>query len=80
MSQNQVIPKKGIRLYIQKIADSMDSIYDQIVTSISSAILNIGEISVFAISSLKLLFTKPYRYNEVIKHMEFIGNQSVGII
>lgn len=40
----------------------------------------VGEVSLFAISSLKLLFTQPYRYNEVLKHMEFIGNQSVGII
>lgn len=40
----------------------------------------VGDVSLFAISSLKLLFTQPYRYGEVLKHMEFIGNQSVGII
>lgn len=43
-------------------------------------ISEVGDVSLFAISSLKLLFTQPYRYNEVLKHMEFIGNQSVGII
>jgi phospholipid/cholesterol/gamma-HCH transport system permease protein len=34
----------------------------------------------FAGESIKLLFAKPYRGNEIFKHMEFIGNQSVGII
>ncbi len=40
----------------------------------------IGEISFFLANSVRLLFTKPYRTLEVIKHMEFIGNQSLGII
>ncbi len=47
---------------------------------IRSAITNIGEIVVFAYQSLALTFTAPHRYNEIIKHMEFVGNQSVGII
>ncbi|MCM2353510.1 MAG: ABC transporter permease [Pseudobdellovibrio sp.] len=41
---------------------------------------DVGEVSLFAIESLRLLFTQPYRWGEVVKHMEFIGNQSVGII
>ncbi|MFP5518506.1 MAG: MlaE family ABC transporter permease [Bdellovibrionia bacterium] len=40
----------------------------------------VGFISIFFISSIRLLFTRPSRFNEVIRHMEFIGNQSVGII
>jgi phospholipid/cholesterol/gamma-HCH transport system permease protein len=36
--------------------------------------------TLFGYESLKLLFAQPYRYGEVLKHMEFIGNQSVGII
>lgn len=43
-------------------------------------IIDVGDVSLFAVTSLKLLFTQPYRYSEVLKHMEFIGNQSVGII
>lgn len=39
-----------------------------------------GDISLFLGNSVRLLFTKPYRTLEVIKHMEFIGNQSLGII
>lgn len=40
----------------------------------------IGLIVIFANESFKLLFAKPYRHTEIIRHMEFIGNQSVGII
>lgn len=47
---------------------------------IKSFVFNLGNRTVFAINSLRLLFTQPYRYNEILKHMEFIGNQSVGII
>lgn len=43
-------------------------------------IVAVGDVTLFATTSLKLLFTKPYRYVEVVRHMEFIGNQSVGII
>lgn len=39
-----------------------------------------GRVILFATSSIRLSFTKPYRYIEVVRHMEFIGNQSVGII
>ncbi|MES2801572.1 MAG: ABC transporter permease [Bdellovibrionota bacterium] len=51
-----------------------------IIEKLKKKIADVGEVSLFATSSLKLLFTQPYRYNEVVKHMEFIGNQSVGII
>jgi phospholipid/cholesterol/gamma-HCH transport system permease protein len=51
-----------------------------ILTKLKQKINDVGEVSLFAITSLKLLFTQPYRYTEVLKHMEFIGNQSVGII
>lgn len=40
----------------------------------------VGSMSLFAYDSLKLTFTTPYRYAELLKHMEFVGNQSVGII
>jgi phospholipid/cholesterol/gamma-HCH transport system permease protein len=29
---------------------------------------------------MRLLFAKPSRYSEMIRHMEFVGNQSIGII
>ncbi|RYZ80447.1 MAG: ABC transporter permease, partial [Proteobacteria bacterium] len=40
----------------------------------------VGAVSLFMTSSLRLLFSKPHRFGEMIKHMEFVGNQSIGII
>lgn len=39
-----------------------------------------GAVIIFFIESLRLVFAKPSRFGEVIKHIEFIGNQSLGII
>jgi phospholipid/cholesterol/gamma-HCH transport system permease protein len=39
-----------------------------------------GHIILFALASIRLFFTKPSRYMEVIRQMEFIGNESVFII
>lgn len=47
---------------------------------LQNMVLKTGEITYFAYQSLSLVFTQPYRYSEIIKHMEFVGNQSVGII
>ena len=65
---------------IERIAKTMDDIAIGTIDRFKFMIMSVGEFSVFAISSLKLLFTQPYRYGEVVKHMEFIGNQSVWII
>jgi len=40
----------------------------------------VGEISIFFADSMRLLTEKPYRIAETIRHMEFVGNQSLGII
>lgn len=66
--------------FIKKISDRIDSVVGTIWESIEGFIQEIGLISIFAGQSVRLLFAKPHRYGEVLKHMEFIGNQSVGII
>lgn len=65
---------------IQSIADKMDAVGFAITNSFFGFINEVGSFCLFGYQSLRLLFTKPYRFGEVIKHMEFIGNQSVGII
>ncbi len=65
---------------IERIAKTMDDIVIGTIDRVKYMVMSVGEFSVFAISSLKLLLTQPYRYGEVVKHMEFIGNQSVWII
>lgn len=65
---------------IQSIADKMDAVFYGIVNVVLNFINEVGSFFLFGAQSFRLLFTKPYRYGEIIKHMEFIGNQSVGII
>jgi phospholipid/cholesterol/gamma-HCH transport system permease protein len=58
----------------------MDSVWDAIFGRIVLWIREIGDMAIFGWTSIKLSFSKPYRYDEIIKHMEFVGNQSVFIV
>lgn len=60
----------------------------RIVSSIGAFAINLfkkfvgetGNIVIFFNESVRLIFAQPSRFPEIIRHMEFIGNQSVGII
>ncbi len=65
---------------ILKTAAMIDQLFLGISSKIKNFILLLGDMTIFGYESLKLLAAQPYRYGEVLKHMEFIGNQSVGII
>lgn len=56
------------------------SFIDLIFDNLRKKVTRLGEVILFSYQSLSLAFTQPYRYGEIIKHMEFVGNQSVGII
>ena len=43
-------------------------------------VIELGQIFNFFSHSLRLAFQSPYRITEFLKHMEFIGNKSIGII
>jgi phospholipid/cholesterol/gamma-HCH transport system permease protein len=58
----------------------IDLILDYFRIKIGGLIEEVGTIALFMTTSVRLLFTKPHRYNEMIRHMEFVGNQSIGII
>lgn len=47
---------------------------------IKGFVIEVGQMTVMLGHSLRLVFAPPSRLVEVLKHMEFIGNQSVGII
>lgn len=40
----------------------------------------VGDIARFGFEGFRLFLTKPFRWNELVTHMEFIGNKSIGII
>lgn len=65
---------------IEKTGRLIDRVWDAISGGSKSAIQEIGDIVLFGISSIRLSFQKPHRYGEIIKHMEFVGNQSVFIV
>lgn len=65
---------------IQNIADWMDRVLKGLWEKFAAFTKEVGEIVLFMTSAFRLSFTKPYRYSEIVKHMEFVGNQSIGII
>ncbi len=65
---------------IQRIADRMDDIAIHLRDKTIGNIHEVGRILLFFWESIRVSFLPPHRYMEVIRHMEFVGNQSVGII
>ncbi|UOF01106.1 MlaE family ABC transporter permease [Bdellovibrio reynosensis] len=51
-----------------------------VINSLKRLIGETGNIVIFFNESVRLIFAQPSRFPEIIRHMEFIGNQSVGII
>jgi len=47
---------------------------------VGGVITEAGKVALFFTESVRLIFAKPSRFPEVIRHMEFVGNQSVAII
>lgn len=58
----------------------MQFIYDKLKENTLGFVVEVGNMVSFGWSSLLLAFEKPFRYLEIIRHMEFVGNQSVFII
>lgn len=65
---------------VQSLSRIVDVILGYFRDKLVGFVDELGSIALFAVDSMKLMFTKPNRYNEMIKHMEFVGNQSIGII
>lgn len=59
---------------------SFDGFFLWLARSFRQFIVDIGLIARFGIEGFKLFGTRPFRWNELLIHMEFIGNKSVGII
>ncbi len=63
-----------------KFNEKFDEIFTAIWDTILSFILATGSLVRFAGQSISLIFQKPFRWDEIIAHMEFVGNKSVVII
>ena len=51
-----------------------------VVTHVRDWLTEIGRTSLFFCQSVALVFARPFRFDEVIRHMEFVGNKSILII
>lgn len=65
---------------IERTAEFLDSFAAWIRDQLKMFIGDTGQMALFFSQSMRLLFTLPSRFPEVIRHMEFIGVQSIGII
>lgn len=64
----------------ERIKETIADFGGLILNPIRTLVVDTGSMMIFFGESVRLLFAKPSRFNEIIRHMEFIGNQSVGII
>lgn len=65
---------------VQKIADWIDSVALGIRDPLVEMVKEIGQIGIFFYRTMRVSIQRPYRMSELMRHMEFIGNQSVFII
>lgn len=64
----------------QRAATLVSWVGSLVIDTITHLINETGKVMIFFSESVRLIFAKPSRFSEIIKHMEFIGNQSVWII
>lgn len=64
----------------QSVFKGVSFIGDAVLSLVRKVVLETGKVMIFFSESVRLIFAKPSRFQEILRHMEFIGNQSVGII
>ncbi len=68
------------RTWVDRTAEGIAALGAFVMKPLPGLVTDIGKMMIFFSESVRLIFAKPSRFTEVIRHMEFIGNQSVGII
>ena len=63
-----------------RVNDAIDNYFVELWKSVHDFFFGCGRGCIFFAESVSLIFRKPFRSEEIFKHMEFIGNQSVLII
>jgi phospholipid/cholesterol/gamma-HCH transport system permease protein len=63
-----------------KFNEKFDEIFSSIFGTLTGFVMATGALMRFAIQSIRSTFTPPFRWDEIISHMEFVGNKSVIII
>ncbi len=66
--------------YREKLNQFLDEIGKGVMDLFVDFIFQIGLLFSFAAHGIRLFFKRPYRWSDLITHMEFVGNKSVFII
>jgi phospholipid/cholesterol/gamma-HCH transport system permease protein len=66
--------------YREKFNQFLDEIGKGVMDLFVDFIFQIGLLFSFAAQGIRLFFKRPYRWSDLITHMEFVGNKSVFII
>jgi len=64
----------------ERINEAIDEQLKRVLDSIGKFFVDCGAACIFFAQSVRLIFKGPFRWDEIIRHMEFIGNRSVVII
>lgn len=64
----------------EKINDGIDETFAWVWDGVFKFFSAAGAVVLFFVESVKLGFKRPYRFEEIVKHIEFIGNRSLMII
>src|SRR5487761_1835827 len=62
------------------VNEQIDGFFIRIWKTVYDFFVATGKTVLFFVQAMKLAFAKPARFGEFVKHMEFIGNESVMII
>jgi phospholipid/cholesterol/gamma-HCH transport system permease protein len=64
----------------ERVNASIDDFFLGITRKTEQFFVDCGKACIFFFEGVKLAFTRPFRFEEILKHMEFVGNKSVLII
>ncbi len=62
------------------LAEISEALFYRSLKKMIDSIQSVGDLFIFIYDGIRLLFVRPSRVGELIKHMEFVANQSLGII
>jgi len=64
----------------QQVNDALDQFFDGVTDLFGDFIFQVGLLATFSGQAFRVFFKRPYRWHDLIHHMEFVGNKSVFII
>src|SRR5262245_18114863 len=64
----------------ERVNTAIDDFFIGIAVDFHQFFVNCGKTCIFFFESCALIFRRPFRLEEITKHLEFVGNKSVIII